>query len=73
VNLVIDSLRVTLVNEVGMTDELGEVKLTDNGILLEGYLLPDCVGMSWRELAHVLQHPFVQERLEEVELLEGAG
>lgn len=71
--LPIDSLRVTLFNEAGMEDELAEVRITDVGILLEGHLLPDCIGISWTELAHLLQHPFVQECIEEVELFETPG
>ena len=71
--IIIDSLRCTLVNEAGFPDELAEVKLTDEALLLEGHLLPEAIGSPWAELAHVLQHPLVQEKLQESELLAGAS
>lgn len=65
----IDSLRVTLLSDGGFMDELGEVKLADEGIFLDGHLLPGCLGISWADLAYILRHPMVQQRLEEAELL----
>lgn len=64
-----DSLRVTLMNDGGFIDELGEVRLADEGIYLDGHQLPGCLGISWVDLAHILQHPMVQQKLEEAELL----
>jgi hypothetical protein len=71
-SLPVASLRCTLVNAAGFADELAEVKLTEEALILEGHALPDVVGIPWEELAHVLQHPFVQQRLDEVEMLKEA-
>jgi len=58
------TLQVPLVDELGDTDKLGQAKLTDDGLLLAGYFLPT-VGISWAELRRLLNHPYVQERLEQ--------
>lgn len=68
-NFPVASLRCTLVSPSGFEDELAEVKLVEEALVLEGHSLPDVIGIPWSELLHVLQHPFVQQRLDEVEML----
>ena len=57
------SISVTLLDHGGMLDELGEAHLGEHELTLEGYLAPS-VSISWEELARLLEHPFVQERLD---------
>jgi hypothetical protein len=58
------TLRADLISEHGDVDNLGQVQLTHEGMILEGYVAPT-VGISWQELNRLLKHPFVQERLEQ--------
>ena len=66
------SLRCNLVNAAGFRDELGEAKLTEEALILEGHQLPGELGIPWEDLAHILNHPFVQQRLNEVEMMKEA-
>jgi len=57
-------LQAPLTGEYGERDELGEIHLTEEGMILAGYTLPT-VGLSWSELHRLLKHPYVQAKLEE--------
>ena len=57
-------LQTTLVGEHGDSDTLGEAKLTEEALILEGYTAAT-VGIPWKELHRILKHPFVQEKLEQ--------
>jgi hypothetical protein len=59
-----------LVSPEGVTDEFGQVHLTEDALILEGFFA-DSVGLEWAELARVLDHPFVKSKLEEADLLRG--
>jgi len=61
------SLRVTVIGPLGEPDDFGEAHLCDDGIVLEAGLSPDTLGITWADLARILQHPYAQERLEEAE------
>jgi hypothetical protein len=58
------TLRTNLISEHGDVDNLGQALLTEEGLILEGYVAPT-VGISWEELNRILKHPFVQEKLEQ--------
>lgn len=62
------SVSVEAVGAAGETDEFAEVKLSEDGILIDGFFA-DSVGLSWVELARVLQHPFAKAMLEEAEMM----
>lgn len=57
-------LSTELLDELGGTDQLGEAKLSEEGLTLAGYMAGS-VGISWDELARVIAHPYAQQKLEE--------
>ena len=64
------SISVEALGAAGETDEFAHVKLSEEGILIDGFFA-DSVGLSWAELARVLQHPFAKAMLEEAEMVSG--
>ena len=52
----------------GITDEFASAVVTDDGIYIEGFF-SDTVGISWGELARLLEDPLVKAKLEEADLI----
>jgi hypothetical protein len=52
----------------GEMDEFAKAKITPDGLLIEGFFAP-AAGIRWEDLAKVLLHPRVQERLEESDMM----
>jgi hypothetical protein len=66
------SLAVEAIGSFGENDELAEAHVCEEGLIIEGYFA-DSTGLTWKSLARVLEHPYVQEKLEEVFLEEGVS
>ncbi len=62
------SINVEAIGAAGETDEFAQVKLSEDGLLIDGFF-GDAAGLSWVELARVLEHPFAKAMLEEAEML----
>ena len=54
----------------GVTDEFATAVFTEECFYVEGFFA-DAVGVSWNELARLLDDPFAQAKLDEARLLLG--
>lgn len=59
----IEALAIT-----GQPDEFAIAVLSDDGLVIEG-TFSESAGISWADLARLLEHPYAKAMLEEAELL----
>jgi hypothetical protein len=66
-----DTVQVEAFDITGRTDEYAHAALSDEGIFIDPTFL-EGVGIRWVDLANLLEHPYVQEQLEQVKMETGS-
>ena len=67
---VVDTVPIEVFDMTGQEDEFAHAALAEEGIFLDPVFMAG-VGLRWEDLATLLEHPYVQERLEDVKMERG--